>query len=339
MKWFACLACLLPISMIDAQTIIDDDFDAAEVSDWIGTGNTRTFSEHNITQAESVITSEVIATQSNTNRSITSETSFEPSAAGGFSITFVVDNIGGQPGANGYFMGIVRDNDLFFRDATTKNFGLAFFGQDPRTGSVGGFGLIYGDNNGSAPSDFLLANSDEQGDVDINSFSDGFTATIHVDPTGWSYEITGLSDAAASEKVFTDNGTWEEAGTDFATLFPESDTWFAIASLQVVAATTYTHSYDRITLVGGSNAGGGSGLQILSIEIDDQEVDPSATISWTSGANETYSLDYSTDLINWPEVEDSILSGGNTSEFALHFLPNYPELVGAPRVFFRIRKN
>ena len=325
------------IHSADAQIIIDDDFDAPEVSGWVGQGNTRTFSEQTITQADSVITSEVVATQSNTNRGIVSETSFEPAATGGFSLTFVVDSVGGQPGANGYFIGIVRNNDQFFRDATTKNFGLAFFGQDPRTMSVGGFGFVYGDNNGTAASDFLLGNSDAQGDVDIGSFSDGFSATINVDPDGWSYEITGLLDAAATEVVFMATGTWAEAGTDFETLFPDGDTWFVMGSLQVVAVTTYTVAFDRITLSGGSG-GGGSVFQILSVTNDNNEADPTATVTWTSRANRSYSLDVTTDMKYWSEVTDGIESGGETTVFDHHFLIDFPELVGAPRVFYQVRE-
>ena len=319
------------------QTIIDDDFDAPEVSGWVAQGNIRTFSTHNITQTDSVITSEVTATQTNTNRAIVSETSFEPAATGGFSITFVADSVGGQPGANGYFIGLVRDKDLFFRDATNKNFGLAFYGQDPRTGSVGGFGLVYGDNNAANPAEFLLGNSDAQGDVDINSFFDGFTATINADPEGWSYEITGLLNSLAQDTVFTGSGTWAEAGTDFTTLFPPADSWFATASLQVVAATTYTIAFDRITLVGGSGSGG-STFRILNTEFDLDPKDPTAVITWTSRPDATYNLDFSTDLKTWFEIDDGIESGGDTTEFTHPFLPNFPELIGATRIYYRVRR-
>ncbi|MGI9239424.1 MAG: hypothetical protein ACR2RV_01405 [Verrucomicrobiales bacterium] len=326
------------ISMAGAQVIIDDDFDAAEVDGWIGQGNIRAFSEQSLSQAESVLTSEVVATETNTNRGIVSESSFEPSATGGFSLTFAVDNVGGQPGANGYFIGLVRDNDQFFRDATTKNFGLAFFGQDARTGSLGGFGLIYGDNNATASSDFQLANSDAEGDVDINSFLDGFTATVSVGPDGWAYEITGLMDAVLTEKVFMGAGTWADAGTDFETLFPAGDAWFVMGSLQVVAATTYSIGFDRITLAGGSGGGGSSVFQILSVAYDGDEVDPTATLTWTSLPNRSYSVDVSTDLGGWSEITDGVESGGETTEFAHRFMEAYPELIGAPRVHYRVRE-
>lgn len=321
-----------------AQTIIDDHFDGPEVSGWIGTGNTRTFDEQNITQEDSIITSEVVASQSNTNRGIVSEASFEPSATGGFTITFVAPEVGGNPGANGYFIGIVRDTDIFHRDPTTKNFGLAFFGQDPRTSSVDGFGLVYGDNNGSASSDFQLANSDDQGDVDRASFTDGFTAEISVTASGWSYEITGLLDLAGEEKTFSDEGTWDEAGTSFDELFPADDTWHAIGAIQVVAATTYSVSFDRITVVGGAGSGGGSGFQIVSLDRGADVEDPSFIVTWTSRPNRFYNMEFSLDLTDWVELEDGLPSDGETTEFIHNLLPNDADLVGAPQLYYRVRE-
>ena len=241
-------ALLLVAAPAGAQIILDDDFDAAEVSGWIGQGNTRTFSAQNLSQAGSVITSEVVATQSNTNRGIVSTTSFEPAATGGFRMTFIADSVSTAPGANGYFVGLVRENDVFHRENTTKNFGLAFFGQDSRTASGGGFGLIYGDNNDAAASDFLLGNSDAQGDVELASFLDGYTASVSVDEGGWSYEITGLRNAAGTEMSFADTGSWGEAGTTFAALWRSGQPWFVTGGNQVVATTTHRIAFDRITV-------------------------------------------------------------------------------------------
>jgi hypothetical protein len=237
-----------------AQTIIDDHFDGAAVSGWISQGNTRGISAHNITQTGSVLTSEVVATQSNTNRGIVSERSFEPAATGEFSMTFVVEDVGSNPQANGFFIGLVRNNDVFHRDGSTRNFGLTFFGQDPRTGSLGGFGLAYGDNNGATPADLLLGNSDAQGDVAIASFLDGFSATVSVDREGWRYEITGLLDALGTETIFTNNGIWADAGTDFDSLWPAAQPWYITGALQVAPVTTHTVAYDRITLVGSDSS-------------------------------------------------------------------------------------
>ncbi|MGI9239423.1 MAG: hypothetical protein ACR2RV_01400, partial [Verrucomicrobiales bacterium] len=200
--------------------VIDDHFDDGVVTGWIGQGNTRTFSAQNISETGTIISSEVIPTQTNTHRGIISTDSFDPDAeSGGFTMRFDVSSVAGTPGANGYFIGGVTDNSIFFRDVSARNFGLTFFGQDARTGSQGGFGLAYGDNNGANPSDFLFANSDAQGDVQLASFQDGFNALVIATPTGWSYSIEGLSSVAGTAMAFSDSGTWAAAGADYATLF------------------------------------------------------------------------------------------------------------------------
>ena len=230
-------------------TVIDDDFDDGTVTGWTGAGNTRTFSAQNITEAGTVISSETVATQSNTHRGIISTDSFNPDAeSDGFTMRFNVSSIAGTPGANGYFIGAVNDNAGFFRDAGLSNFGLTFFGQDARTGSLGGFGLAYGDNNGPGAADALLGNSDAQGDVQLASFQDGFDALVTATPTGWSYSIDGLNTSAGDAATFADSGTWAAAGSDYATLFGADDSWFAIGSLQQVAASAYTIGFDRITV-------------------------------------------------------------------------------------------
>ena len=203
----------------------------------------------NITETGSILSSEVVATQTNTHRGIVSTTSFDPDAeSGGFTMSFNVSSVAGTPGANGYFIGGVTDNSVFFRDASALNFGLSFFGQDTRTGSAGGFGLAYGDNNGASAADFLIANSNAQGDVQLASFQDGFSATIVADPVNWSYTIDGLNNATGTATTFSDTGTWAAAGIDFAAQFGADDSWFAMGSLQQVAAATHTISFDRITV-------------------------------------------------------------------------------------------
>ncbi|MFT5853267.1 MAG: arylsulfatase A [Verrucomicrobiales bacterium] len=228
----------------DAQIIFDDDFDGVAASGWLSQGNAQAFSAHNITQADSVLTSEVVATQGNTNRGIVSEESFAPAATDGFTLTFVADSVSNQPGANGYFIGLVRENDVFHRDATTKNFGLAFFGQQARTGSASGFGLVYGDNNNTAAADLIL----DSKVVRASSFLDGFTAKVSVSQTDWSYEITGLQDSGGANMVFTGNGSWPAAGADFNSLWPAGQEWFLTGATQVVAASTHRISFDRISV-------------------------------------------------------------------------------------------
>ena len=80
-------------------------------------------------------------------------------------------------------------------------------------------------------------------------------------------------------------------------------------------------------------------FQILSFEVDLNEVDPSATITWKSIPDESYSIDYSTDLETWEEATDNQVADGAVSTYVHEFLPLFPQLVGAPRVFYRVRLN
>ena len=76
-------------------TVIDDHFDDGTVTGWQSMGNNRTISAHNITETGSILTSEVVATQSDTHRGVVSTTPWDPSAeSGGFSMTFVVASQG-----------------------------------------------------------------------------------------------------------------------------------------------------------------------------------------------------------------------------------------------------
>lgn len=145
LSWAAAYCLMVPLQTIASTVVIDDHFDDGTVTGWMSQGNTRTFDAHNITESGSILSSEVLATQSNTNRAIVSEGTFDP-GDGGFGMSFVVTGIDGTPGANGFFAGAVSGNDIFFRDTSLINFGLTFFGQNARTASGGGFGLIYADN-------------------------------------------------------------------------------------------------------------------------------------------------------------------------------------------------
>jgi hypothetical protein len=99
---FTLLAAMSPLALAlvraaPGQIILEDHFDAPAVSGWVSQGNTQVFSAHRITQAGSVITSEVVPTAGNTNRGIVSEASFAPAATEAFTMTFVADSISTQP--------------------------------------------------------------------------------------------------------------------------------------------------------------------------------------------------------------------------------------------------
>ena len=87
---------------------------------------------------------------------------------------------------------------------------------------------------------------------------------------------------------------------------------------------------------------GGSSLpdpEITAIAIDISSPDPSVTISWNSRPNRSYIVDYSIDLVNWTEIDDSYPSGGENTEFIHNFLPDFPSLVESGQLFYRATEN
>ncbi|MEZ5301493.1 MAG: hypothetical protein R3F11_12715 [Verrucomicrobiales bacterium] len=191
-------------------------------------------------------------TQSDTNRGIASTVSFNPSAeSGGFTMTFVVASQGvPAPGANGFFLGAVTSNTVFFRDATVGSFGIVLFGTTSRTGSGDGLGFVVGDNNNTAAADFILDAMPSS--IELASIQDGFTATLSADPVGWSYSVDGINAPGGAATTLANSGTWAAAGTDFASVFGSTTDWYVLASNQGPGAAaglpTHTVTYDRITV-------------------------------------------------------------------------------------------
>ena len=323
------------------QTLIDDHFDDGVVTGWESIGNSLA-ATHNITESDSDLTSEVIGTEANlnTNRGIISTASFDPAMeSGGFTMVFEVTSQAVlEPGANGMFLGITSSNETFFRLEGVSTFGLVFFGLPARTDSAGGVSLVTDDigTGGPAVEGLILdANPDS---IELASFQDGFSATIIANPAGWEFSVDGISDLEGTPATITKSGTWADAGTDYASVFAAGNEWFVLASNQgLPPEATHTVVYDRITLrtgVPGDNFG------ITSLVADLGGDDPSVTIRWNSIAGTDYAVDYSTDLSEgrWVEITDSVLGEGDETEFVHDFLPAFPELVGAERIFYRIRR-
>ncbi|MFT4550017.1 MAG: arylsulfatase A-like enzyme [Verrucomicrobiales bacterium] len=268
--------------------LIDDHFDDGLIDSWIGQGNFQT-ATHNIREANSLIISEVIGSQVNTNRGIASNLSFDPIDSDGFALTFVVESVEQTPAANGFFLGIVGDNGVFYRDRSTRNFGLTFFGTEARTNSQAGFGLNFGDNFGATGAPERLADQD----AELASFRDGFTATIQADPFGWQYEITGMNNPSGTAEVFAGAGNWIDTSTSYADLFSTDTSWHVVTSNQLAAIGTHRVSVDRIRLVSGADPG----ARIISADLDlsTGELD----LQWTSVEGRRYQIERSTDLVNW----------------------------------------
>ncbi|MFP6874603.1 MAG: sulfatase-like hydrolase/transferase [Verrucomicrobiales bacterium] len=271
--------------------VIDDHFDDGLAQGWISQGNARATS-HNISESGSLIVSEVISTQASSNRGIASTISFNPMEQGGFSVTFIVESVAQAPESNGFFLGIVGDNSVFYRDRTTRNFGLTFFVTGSRTNSSGGFGLNFGDNFGSIGAELRLAHDVSR----LASFQDGFTATIQAGRLNWSFEIAGMTDPSGTTAIFAGSGSWADAGTTFETLFGIDTSWHAVTSNQRITAGTHSARFDRIRLVAGSEPP----PKVL-------EVLPNLTagefeIRWASVEGRRYQIERSPDLISWIDL-------------------------------------
>lgn len=294
-------------SPVEGSVILDDHFKNDDPSGWISQGNAIA-ANHAITEALSSIQSTVTALASNSNRGIASSLSFDPSAKDGFSLTFVVDEVAQAPEVNGYFLGVVGDNSVFYRESSTRNFGLTFFGTESRTDSLNGFGLNFGDNFGATGAEVRLFD----GDVQLDSFLDGFTATMEANPLGWRLTLNGLASAAGVPIFIAESGTWSEAGTSFEALFGNDDSWYVVTSNQRLATGVHSTSFDRIRLV--------SGVEPVPeiTRVDSGSQPGELTIHWRSVEGYRYRIDRSDDLESWVEigVVDSIGSEASFTDTA-----------------------
>jgi len=270
------------------EIVIDDHFDVGSTSAWISQGNARS-ATHNINAADSILVSEVIGESADTNRGIASVISFNPLDYGGFSSSFVVDRVAQEPELNGFFLGIVGDAGIFYRDSNTRNFGLTFFGIDSRTNSAGGFGLNFGDNFAAAGARLRLAD----GDAQLASFQDGFTATIQADRDGWAYEISGLDSPAGGATVLSNRGNWAEAGVTFDELFGTDTSWHAATSNQLASTGTHSASFDRIRLVAGAEPAP------IILAIHPELSTGKLELRWESIEGRRYQIERSADLRAW----------------------------------------
>lgn len=296
--------------------LLDDHFDDENPAGWISQGNPIATTTQ-ITEANSLLEISVNASAANSNRGLASVLAFDPSLNNGFTVTFVVDSLDQRPEVNGYFLGIVGDNSVFYRDANTRNFGLTFFGTESRTNSESGFGLNFGDNFGASGASLRLADSD----LELASFLDGFTATISADLIGWNIMINGLNSPAGSPTFLTESGTWAASGTTFSELFGNDGTWHLVTSNQRVAPGIYSTSFDRIQLTSGPIPP----PRIVSVQ-NDPETDK-LSIAWQSLEGRRYQVERSLDLKNWTIIEQ-IDADGPLSSFTDQ------QVISAPTNFF-----
>ena len=264
-------ACILFLAPDNSRAVVYE-FDSGDINDdWLVQRNAVGSVEIDQEDGHAVVT----ATGTNANGGLASIASFDPNTDG-IHVSFVITEVVGAPNANGFLVGVVDDNSVFHR--TANNFGIAMFGQEPRTFSSDGFSLIAGDRNGSSESDFIL---DEGDAVDMESFQDGFTVTISADPSGWSYKIEGLQDFDFEDKTFENSGTWADAGTTFDEIFGGDNEWHVVTANQ--SPGEKITRFDRIVLgeEGAPQDSDGDGIpdsweeaNDLDPEIDDAALDP-----------------------------------------------------------------
>ncbi|MEN8773445.1 MAG: hypothetical protein ABF382_07825 [Akkermansiaceae bacterium] len=324
------------------ETVIDDHFDDGEVTGWKSLGNTL-LADHNISEEDSAITSEVVGTEANlnTNRGLVSEASFNPLAdASGFTMTFeILSQDGGEPGANGLFLGLTSDDETFFRSEGIFSFGLVFYGFAPKTESQGGVSLITNDIGPGGPALNGLILDSNPDSIDLASFQDGCIATITADSTGWSFSVDEVTDFAGEPLTISKSGIWADANTDYASVFNGATDWFVLASNQGQPTNNiHTVVYDRIALATGGASGGD--LEVTSIVPALSGEQPTVTLEWNSAPGVEYAVDVTADLTadNWAEVTDSVLSEGDTAQFVHELLPDFADLLAAGKAFYRIRR-
>ena len=77
-------------------------------------------------------------------------------------------------------------------------------------------------------------------------------------------------------------------------------------------------------------------FRITEVNYDDNPASPSVTLVWNSQPGANYVITYSSDLQQWEELDDSYPSDGETTTFTHEFVPDFVELVGAERLYYRV---
>ena len=314
------------------QTLIEVDF-----PDGIGTNPVFTEIDNGVgvtntwTQESGVF---VTSTNANSTVGAASETAVDFTALGSEQLVLRVDvdsTSFGAPSANGMFIGF-QDSNAGDGSGLWNNHNPSFgfwMGGGPHGAPARDIGV--GGGTLAAPRNRAVG----YGIATLESISDGFSITLTISSVGWSLVVNGLVDDADVE-ITGGEGTWDEGVFDFASFTADMHVGMSIQTpLNDVGGMTLSN----ITLTQQPTSGGTSGLQILSLDYDDDAADPSAMLSWESQLNRTYAVDYSTDLgeAGWIEINDSVSSEGATTSFEHQFLPSSPELVGSPKIFYRVR--
>ena len=261
------LSCLVTASVAFGDVLIDDHFDNGDPESggvnggFVEVGNNQD-ADIVVTESGTIVTIDMASVQNNPNKGIVSIEPFDATSIPGFQATFVVAEIEDNRCCNGHFLGISDDNVTFFR--SIKNFGMAFFGRDDRTGSGEGFGLVVNDI-GNPGAETIIATDL----IDLDSYLDGFTASFSAGPDGWSYSVADVIDFDGNSDPLEASGSWEDAGLDasfYDDFFDEEEYVFVSAQIQ---NGEHFQSYDRITVETlGGNGNGSPPLQAGDADMD-----------------------------------------------------------------------
>lgn len=330
-KWLAQtgLAVLASLATASSQTLIDVAFPD-------GTGTNATFLEidnevgggaNMWTQDTGVLFS---ALANNSTAGAASDTTIDFTALGTESLTLSVDvaSVSGGLIANGIFIGFQRRVNGGTGADLWNNLPVSFGLVMPGSAGVGNGvrSVAVGGNAGAGRYQEPVG----YGIASLASIQDGFSMVLTVNSAGWEVTLTGLEDDAATP-ITGGSGTWGVDGLNAWADFPND---MRVGASYQTPAAGGDLTFTRISLVTGT---GGPPFQILSLDTDDTPADPGVIVTWASTPGAAYSIDFSTDLENWAEITDSFPSAGDSTAYDHRFLPGEPQLVGAPRLYYRVR--
>ncbi len=318
-----------PSPLASGQCLILDEFDNGTVSTAVAGENggvqlvnNSVAAGHSLTESGGLLT---INTGSGTDGNVGAASLMAIDFAGasdGVRLTWEVSSLSSRPQRNGLFLGFSTGTG-FFRDE--NNLGFVFFGKS-QTGSTSGFSLIRNDSD--SPVGPVL---DAGADLQLASLLDGFTATLDITPTGFTYRLTGLKNTSGTDTVFTSTKTWVEAG---------------------LAANFYaTLGANERHLTSVQRSGSSLNLKLGKIKVEEitplpfrviaalapESATPAIVLVWNSQSGETYQIERSEDLEDWTDVvATGVTSEGELTSFVHEDSELPPSASAKERWFYRI---
>ncbi|MDC1206989.1 hypothetical protein N8Z81_05400, partial [Akkermansiaceae bacterium] len=245
----------------------------------------------------------------------------------GIRLTWDIASLTNRPLSNGLFLGISEGTNFFRNEA---NIGLIFFGK-AATGSTSGFSLVLNDSDN--PVGPILNNGAE---LQLASLLDGFTASLDLTPSGWSYTLTGLNGTSGTAQTFTSTGTWidaSQAATFYSDFFGTDERMLTTIQRSGTSAVSMTLDSIKAETIGPES--------FEMIFAPDLSAAPSSiAFIWNTSQGESYRLEKSTSLLSpsWTPVAENITSSGNRASFVYQGSDIPPSATSEAKLFFRIAK-